>query len=97
MVGNSALLTVLRQEIDRFNNLLLLIHTSLKDLLRAVKGEIIMSDALEEAYSAFLAQKVPLRWKVRFLSLCYTIMNSLHYSCVKIILFYNLIYIMLYC
>ncbi|CAG2255487.1 DNAH [Mytilus edulis] len=63
VVGNSALLTVLRQEVDRFNNLLSLIHTSLKELLKAVKGEIIMSDALEEAYSAFLAQRVPQRWK----------------------------------
>ncbi|XP_052105827.1 dynein axonemal heavy chain 6-like isoform X2 [Mytilus californianus] len=63
VVGNSALLTVLRQEVDRFNNLLSLIHVSLKELLKAVKGEIIMSDALEEAYSAFLAQRVPQRWK----------------------------------
>ena len=66
VVGNSALLTVLRQEIDRFNNLLSIIQTSLKELLKAVKGEIIMSDTLEEAYMAFLGQKVPQRWKVRY-------------------------------
>lgn len=66
VVGNSALLTVLRQEIDRFNNLLSIIQTSLKELLKAVKGEIIMSDTLEEAYMAFLAQKVPQRWKVKY-------------------------------
>jgi dynein heavy chain len=65
VVGNSALLTVLRQEIDRFNNLLSIIQTSLKELLKAVKGEIIMSDTLEEAYMAFLGQKVPQRWKVK--------------------------------
>ena len=66
VVGNSALLTVLRQEIDRFNNLLSIIQTSLKELLKAVKGEIIMSDILEEAYMAFLGQKVPQRWKVKY-------------------------------
>jgi dynein heavy chain len=66
VVGNSALLTVLRQEIDRFNNLLSIIQTSLKELLKAVKGEIIMSDTLEEAYMAFLGQKVPQRWKVKY-------------------------------
>ncbi|KAJ8308264.1 hypothetical protein KUTeg_013138 [Tegillarca granosa] len=58
VVGNSALMTVLRQEIDRFNNLLTIIHKSLNLLVLAVKGEIIMSDMLEEAYSALLSQKI---------------------------------------
>ena len=40
--------------------------STLKELLKAVKGEIIMSDTLEEAYMAFLGQKVPQRWKVRY-------------------------------
>lgn len=64
VVGNSALMTVLRQEIDRFNNLLAIIHKSLNLLALAVKGEIIMSDMLEEAYSALLSQKVPQSWQV---------------------------------
>ncbi|OWF46435.1 Dynein heavy chain 6, axonemal [Mizuhopecten yessoensis] len=62
VVGNSALMTVLRQEVDRFNNLLTIVHTSLRSLLLAVKGEIIMSEILEEAYYALLNQKVPKRW-----------------------------------
>lgn len=63
VVGNSALMTVLRQEVDRFNNLLSIIHESLKALILAVKGEVIMSESLEEAYTALLSQKVPQNWK----------------------------------
>ena len=64
VIGNSALMTVLRQEVDRFNNLLHIMHKSLKSLVLAVKGEVIMSENLEEAYNALLSQKVPQRWKV---------------------------------
>lgn len=64
LLGNSALVTVLRQEIDRFNNLLNVIHTTLSALGQAVKGEIIMSDQLEEAYKALLKQEIAPQWKV---------------------------------
>ncbi|WAR20147.1 DYH6-like protein, partial [Mya arenaria] len=63
VMGNSALVTVLRQEIDRFNNLLHGIHSSMRSLILAIKGEIIMSEPLEDAYNALLAQKVPQKWK----------------------------------
>ena len=63
-ICSSVLFTVLRQEIDRFNLLLLVIHKSLKALCRAVKGEIVMSLPLEEAYNAMLNQRVPAEWKV---------------------------------
>ena len=63
-MSNSALITVLRQEMDRYNNLLFIIETSLKELILAIKGEVIMSEPLEEAYNAILSQKVPQRWKV---------------------------------
>ncbi|XP_035825271.1 dynein heavy chain 6, axonemal [Aplysia californica] len=63
LTGNSALLTVLRQEIDRFNQLLGIIHSSLNLLSLAVKGEIVMSEPLEEAYQAILTQHVPSQWK----------------------------------
>ncbi|BFZ12081.1 hypothetical protein BsWGS_15120 [Bradybaena similaris] len=62
--GNSALLTVLRQEIDRFNNLLSVTHTSLSLLILAIKGEIAMSGQLEDAYEAMLSQTVPAQWKI---------------------------------
>ena len=66
VMSDSALITVLRQEIDRYNNLLSVIEMSLKELILAIKGEVIMSEPLEEAYNAILNQKVPQKWKVRF-------------------------------
>ncbi|XP_053375273.1 dynein axonemal heavy chain 6-like isoform X4 [Mercenaria mercenaria] len=63
VMSNSALVTVLRQEIDRFNNLLSIIHTTMKSLILAIKGEVIMSEPLEEAYNALLSQGVPQKWK----------------------------------
>ena len=68
MLVHSALFTVLRQEIDRFNQLLVIIHKSLKDLCLAVKGEVVMSQSLEDAYSAFLNQRVPPEWRVSMLN-----------------------------
>ncbi|XP_064622088.1 dynein axonemal heavy chain 6-like isoform X2 [Lineus longissimus] len=62
-LSQSALITVLRQEVDRFNTLLLIIHKSLKELCLAVKGEVVMSESLEEAYNSLLVQKVPEQWK----------------------------------
>jgi len=58
------MVTVLRQEIDRYNTLLHGIHSSMRSLVLAIKGEIIMSEPLEDAYNALLAQKVPQKWKV---------------------------------
>ncbi|KAL4237693.1 Dynein heavy chain 14 [Mactra antiquata] len=63
VMKDTAMVTVLRQEIDRFNNLLHIIHTTMKSLMLAIKGEIIMSEPLEEAYDALLSQKVPSKWK----------------------------------
>ncbi len=63
-ISQSALFTTLRQEIDRFNGLLHLVHTSLKSLALAVRGEVVMSEGLEEAYYALLSQRVPAQWKV---------------------------------
>ncbi|XP_063958044.1 dynein axonemal heavy chain 6-like isoform X2 [Lytechinus pictus] len=59
----SALLTILRQEIDRFNRLLGVIHTSLTSLALAIKGEVVMSDQLEEMFKALLSQRVPRAWQ----------------------------------
>ena len=64
-ISRSALFTVLRQETDRFNNLLSVIHQSLKSLSLAIKGEVVMSEKLDEAYGAILKQQVPAHWKVR--------------------------------
>lgn len=53
-----SLTTVLKQEVDRFNRLLKVVHTSLADLKKAIKGFIVMSDALEAMYTSFLNQQV---------------------------------------
>lgn len=53
-----SLTTVLIQEIDRYNILLKLIHNSMENLKKAIKGLIVMSDALEEVFKAFLNNKV---------------------------------------
>ena len=60
----SALFTVLRQELVRFDHLLSLVHRSLNGLILGVKGEMVMSESLEETYEALLKQRVPHHWKV---------------------------------
>ena len=60
----TAYVTVLRQEINRFDRLLGIIHTSLSSLRLAVKGEVLMSEQLEEAYNALLNNRVPKAWEV---------------------------------
>ncbi|CAI9553699.1 unnamed protein product, partial [Staurois parvus] len=61
---NSALLTVLHQEIDRFNHLLSIIHSSLNALQQAVRGEIILNKVLEEQlYNSLGNLKVPELWQ----------------------------------
>ncbi|XP_071833092.1 dynein axonemal heavy chain 6-like isoform X4 [Apostichopus japonicus] len=61
--NQSALLTILRQEISRFNHLLVVIHGTLTSLHLAVKGEVVMSEQLEEMYKALLNQRVPHYWQ----------------------------------
>ena len=61
----SALLTVLRQEMDRFNRLLTIIHTTLNVLCLAINGEVVMSETLEEMYKALLHHRVPRAWQVK--------------------------------
>lgn len=46
------------------NRLLSLIAKSLTQLCRAVKGEIVMSEELEDMYQSILEQRVPSLWKV---------------------------------
>ena len=62
--NQSAFLTVLRQEINRFDRLLGIIHWSLSSLRLAVKGEVLMSEELEETYDALLSNRVPSSWRV---------------------------------
>lgn len=53
----------LRQELVRFNGLIEVIRTTLKELQRAIKGEVVMSSDLEVMYNCFVFQKVPPTWE----------------------------------
>lgn len=53
-----SLSTVLLQEIDRFNKLLDVIHLSLNDLRKAIKGLVVMSAELEGVYISFINNTV---------------------------------------
>ncbi|XP_047524724.1 dynein axonemal heavy chain 6 [Pieris napi] len=57
-----SLTIVLLHETDRFNKLLSLIHVSLNELQKAIKGVVVMSEAYEEVFSSFLNNKVPGMW-----------------------------------
>jgi dynein heavy chain len=54
--------TVLLQEIERFNNLLVTMNSSLISLFRAIQGLEIMSEELDKMYSSFLKNQVPPNW-----------------------------------
>ncbi|XP_054550811.1 dynein axonemal heavy chain 14 isoform X4 [Talpa occidentalis] len=56
------LLTLLSQEIGRFDKLLFIIHKSLNDLQLAMKGMIILTQELEEIYNSFLDMRMPALW-----------------------------------
>ncbi|UYV81315.1 DNAH6 [Cordylochernes scorpioides] len=58
----NSLTTVLLQEVDRFNRLINVIHVSLKNLKKAIKGIVVMSEDLEGVYLAFLKNQVPRMW-----------------------------------
>ncbi|CAH0547855.1 unnamed protein product [Brassicogethes aeneus] len=68
-----SLTTVLTQEIDRYNILLKLIHSSMGELKKAIKGFVVMSDALEEVFKAFMNNQVPKMWSAK----CYNSLKSL--------------------
>lgn len=54
--------TVLTQELTRFNKLIKVIRTSLQEIRKALKGEVLMSPALEKASRSLYDGKVPEMW-----------------------------------
>jgi dynein heavy chain len=54
--------TVLIQEAIRFNKLIKVVHSSLQDLLLALKGLVVMSGPLETASNALFNNQVPGMW-----------------------------------
>ena len=62
--------TVLTQELTRFNGLIGVIRTSLQDLKKAIKGEVLLSSDLEAALNSLKNGQVPEMWlKVSYPSL----------------------------
>ncbi|XP_040829844.1 dynein heavy chain 3, axonemal isoform X1 [Ochotona curzoniae] len=57
--------TVLRQELIRFNRLTKVVRTSLINLGRAIKGQVLMSSELEEVFNSMLVGKVPAMWAAK--------------------------------
>jgi dynein heavy chain len=53
----------LSQELVRFNGLIEVMTISLKELQRAIKGEVVMSADLEKMYNCFVFQTVPKTWE----------------------------------
>lgn len=58
----TSLHVVLRQEILRYNRLLNVVRDSTANLVDAINGLIVMSDALAEMYTAFTNGRVPKLW-----------------------------------
>ncbi|KAJ9575540.1 hypothetical protein L9F63_007610, partial [Diploptera punctata] len=54
--------TVLVQEVIRFNKLLQIIHSSLKEMMKALKGIVVMSQALESMGESLFTNRVPELW-----------------------------------
>jgi len=54
--------TVLIQELEKFNRLTNIVQTSLREIQRAIKGEVIMSMELEKMGVSMVSGKVPVLW-----------------------------------
>ena len=54
--------TVLVQEVLRYNKLLFAIKSSLQDLLKAIKGLVVMSQQLETMSEKIFNNQVPELW-----------------------------------
>lgn len=62
--------TVLTQEVIRYNKLLSVMQEMLANVQKAVKGEVVMSEDLENMATSLYDNQVPAKWaNVGFLSL----------------------------
>lgn len=57
--------SVLTQELEKFNILIGLIKSSLRELKRAIAGEALLSPELEAALNSMALNQIPLLWKAK--------------------------------
>uniref|UniRef100_A0AAR2JAS4 Dynein axonemal heavy chain 3 n=1 Tax=Pygocentrus nattereri TaxID=42514 RepID=A0AAR2JAS4_PYGNA len=57
--------TVLRQELIRFNRLTQVVRSSLINIRKALKGQVVMSAELENVFNSMLVGKVPAIWAAK--------------------------------
>lgn len=62
-----SLSTVLLQETERFNKLLDVIHNSLSELRKAIKGLVVMSAELEGVYTSFMNNNVTYTYYIYYI------------------------------
>ena len=65
VVWENSMHTVLCQELIRFNNLLGVCRSSLKNIQKAIKGLIVMSSELEVLSTALFYNRIPSMWKAK--------------------------------
>jgi len=49
-------------EVERFQNIVIIMKKTLDDIKAAIKGEIIMTDDLSEAIEALFNNRIPYTW-----------------------------------
>jgi dynein heavy chain len=59
---NESMNTVVQQEVIRYNRLLKIVNSSLNDLLKALKGLVVMSESLESLSSSLFNNQIPTMW-----------------------------------
>ena len=57
--------SVLTQELEKYNTLITLIKSSLKELKKAIAGEALLSPQLEAALNSMALNMIPAIWKAR--------------------------------
>ncbi|KAH1026251.1 hypothetical protein HUJ05_010798 [Dendroctonus ponderosae] len=62
VIYENSMNTVLRQELIRFNRLIAVVKRTLREMVKAVAGLVVMSAELEETCHALMIGKVPTAW-----------------------------------